>query len=123
MWVSKHSVLGIVSITLALTVSACTERVGDFTLISTKNVDFSKPASEAAGAKRVTESDCAPTVLIFPIGRPDLKEAVDRALEAGRGNLMIDQVTYYRYWYIPPIYGERCIVAEGTVVDVARRTQ
>lgn len=98
--------------------SGCTARVGNFTLISTKNVDLSDASIDTKHGKRITEDDCAPVVLIFPIGRPDLKEAVDNALEEGRGNLMVDQVSYYRSWYIPLIFGLRCMVAEGTVVDV-----
>lgn len=123
MWRSKPVSLAAGLILSSLLLSACTQRVGDFTLISTKNVDFSKPVVDYKGSRRVSESDCAPTVLIFPLGRPDLKEAVDRALESGRGNLMIDQVSYYRHWYIPLLYGERCMVAEGTVVDVARQSE
>lgn len=98
--------------------SSCTTRLGNFTLISTKNVDFNNAQVDMQKSVMVTEEDCAPTVLIFPIGRPDLKEAVDNALEQGRGNLMIDQVSYYRRWYIPLIFGLRCMVAEGTVVNV-----
>lgn len=103
--------------------SGCTTRLGNFTLISTKNVDLSDASIDPKGGKRVTEDDCAPIILIFPIGRPDLKEAVDNALEEGRGNLMVDQVSYYRRWYVPPIFGMRCMVAEGTVVDVVSTTQ
>lgn len=101
-----------------LLLSGCTERLADFTMISTKNVDLSKAQVNAGEGNRVTEDDCRPIILVFPVGRPDLKEAVDSALEEGRGNLMIDLVAYWRWWYVPPIFGLRCMVAEGTVVNV-----
>lgn len=101
-----------------LLLSGCTERLADFTMVSTKNVDLSMAEVNAKEGNRITEDDCRPIIIVFPVGRPDLKEAVDSALEEGRGNLMIDLVAYSRWWYVPPIFGLRCMVAEGTVVNV-----
>lgn len=101
-----------------MVLSGCTDRLGDFTMISTKNVDLSDAEVNLSKGRRATEDDCKPVVIIFPIGRPDLKEAVDSALEEGQGNLMVDLVVYSRWWYVPPIFGLRCMVAEGTVVDI-----
>lgn len=103
---------------MGMVLSGCTDRLGDFTMISTKNVDLSDAEVNLSKGRRATEDDCKPIVIIFPIGRPDLKEAVDSALEEGQGNLMVDLVVYSRWWYVPPVFGLRCMVAEGTVVDI-----
>lgn len=103
---------------MVMVLPGCTDRLGDFTMISTKNVDLSDAEVNLSKGRRATEDDCKPIVIIFPIGRPDLKEAVDSALEEGQGNLMVDLVVYSRWWYVPPIFGLRCMVAEGTVVDI-----
>lgn len=103
---------------IAILLAGCTQRIGDFTFISTRNIDLSNAEVDVRKGKRVTGEDCAPTVIIFPLGRPDLEEAVDNALQSGSGNVMVDQVSYHRWWYIPLLFGENCMVAEGTVIDV-----
>ena len=56
--------------------TGCTQRLVDFTAISTKNV---KMASSEVGS-RVEGADCVP-VVFFPLGQPNMKEAIDRAIE------------------------------------------
>lgn len=114
------ALVGIASVSF---MAGCTQRFGDFTLISTRNVDLSNAVVDVRTGQRVTEEDCALTLLIFPLGRPDLETAVDSALQSGRGNIMVDQVSYRRWWYIPLLVGQECVVAEGTVVNVATPTK
>lgn len=117
--ISKALTSSLFLCTVVTSLAGCTQRVGDFTLISTRNIDLSDAVVDVRQGKRVTEEDCALTLLIFPLGRPDLETAVDSALQSGRGNIMVDQVSHLRWWYIPPLVGQTCIVAEGTVVNVA----
>ena len=76
-------------------VSGCTQRMIDFTVISSKNMQLQFP-SEATGP-RVEGQDMVLFVII-PFGTPNLKEAVDRAIEqAGPGyDALIDGVIYQK---------------------------
>jgi hypothetical protein len=96
--------------------SGCTNRIGDLTLISTRNIDLSNVALDVKSGKRVRGEDCAVWPLLIPIRIPTLEGAVDDALEKGGGNIMIDQVTYQsNYTWIIAMY--TCIRTEGTVLD------
>jgi hypothetical protein len=117
--INKAFATGLTVFTSLSLLAGCTQRFGDFTLISTRNVDLSNAVVDVRAGQRVTEEDCALTLLIFPLGRPDLETAVDNALQSGRGNIMVDQVSYRRWWYVPLLVGQECVVAEGTVVNVA----
>ena len=61
-----------------LMLSGCTVRVADMTLASTKTVSFDR--SHFVKGQRVTAEDTYP-VLLFPTGIPDVKTAMDRAIE------------------------------------------
>lgn len=105
----------------ALLCVGCTGRLGDFTLISTKNVDLSDASIDVKAGRRVTGEDCRYIALFIPLGAPSIKEAVDDALENGNGNLLVDEVTFVRSWYLPLVVGENCYIAEGTAVEVIAR--
>lgn len=79
---------------LALTASGCTVRLLDFTAISSKNVNM--PVPQSARGNRVTGTDFVTVILGIPLGTPNLKEALDRAIEsAGPGyDALIDGVLY-----------------------------
>jgi hypothetical protein len=69
----------------------------DFTIISSKNVEMR--IRDTAKGTRVTGEDMAWAVLGIPLGAPNLKEAIDRAIEsAGPGyDALIDGVVYHIY--------------------------
>ena len=75
--------------------SGCSTRVADLTLVSTKNIDLSNATLDLKKGKRTTGEDCV-FVFLFPFGMPNLKNAIDDALEKGHGNIMVDQVSYYK---------------------------
>ena len=50
-------------------------------------------------------------------GPPTLDEAIDRALESKRANLLLDAVVNWHAFFIPLIYGETCWKAEGDAYD------
>lgn len=81
-------------------------------MLSTKNVDVSgvKPGD------RVSGEDCVNYVLQFiPLGEVNWKNAMDQALERGKGDVMVDIVLTQKYWFIPYIWAQQCIVMEGNV--------
>lgn len=106
---------------LFMTLTGCTHRLIDFTLISSKNVDLAKGASFVRGKNRVEGKDKVHIVLVFPTGSYNLKEAVDRAIETTPGAVaLLDGVVYTKFWYVPLIYGQSMAVVEGTpLIDPA----
>jgi hypothetical protein len=106
----------VVIILLCCWFSGCTQRVGDFTLVSTKNIDLSNAHLDVREGKRTQGEDCRFIVLFIPLGLPHVQQAVDDALAKGNGNVMVDQVTYRREWWF--IVGQSCFVVEGTVLNV-----
>lgn len=103
---------------LALTVlivSSCSQRVLDFTLISSKNVDFSKAATFMRGKNRVEGKDMVHLIIIIPFGTANIKEALDRTIESTPGCVaLLDGVIYTKFWWIPYIYGQQSAIVEGT---------
>ena len=114
---NKKSLLVVVLISLATFLfSGCSIRVADLTLVSTKNIDLSDTQLDARKGQRQKGEDCRPVILGIPFGLPNMEEAVDKALEAGKGNVMIDEVTEYKFVWL--VIGRLdCIVVEGTVLN------
>ncbi len=76
----------------------CSVRVGDFTLISTKNVEIGGKYTK--GARQEAEDKAFS--FLFPFGAPNLKTAVDRCIEAGNGELLTNVVINYTAPFIGP---------------------
>ena len=97
---------------------ACATR-SDFTVISGKNVNLSDIRIDRSKAKgRTRGEDCMQIIIIFPTsGQPTLDEALDRALEAKKANVLLDAVVDFHSFYIPYLYGETCWEVEGDAYD------
>jgi hypothetical protein len=91
--------MGIVFISLCavvLTGCAQTTRIGDFTIISSKNIDLSKGANFKRGTNRVEGKDLVHSGGGFagPMA-PNMKTAIDRAIESVPGTVaLVDGVIY-----------------------------
>lgn len=95
----------------------CVTRLGDFTVISTKNVDVSglKPGDRMKG------EDCVNMLFsMIPLGEVNWKNAMDQALERGKGDAMVDIVVTFNFWMIPYIWGQQCVEIEGTVSQTSQ---
>jgi hypothetical protein len=115
--INRQVGLGLLVVALMVGVAGCSTRITDFTVLSTKNVDVSRVAVYERLAQRVEGDDTAHTILVFPTGRPDMKEAIDRAIEQVPGGVcLVDGVLYRKWWYIPLIYGQTSFVVEGSVL-------
>ena len=99
----------------SLSLSGCVTRIMDFTVISSKNVDIPGTRGE-----KVEGEDMKSIVIVFPTGQPNIKEAVDRALEKGNGDVLLDGVIYAKSWYIPYVYGQTGFVVDGTAMRTSR---
>lgn len=102
--------------------SSCSMRVADLTMVSTKNIDLSDTQLDARKGQRQTGEDCRFNLLgLIPFGLPNMEEAVDKALEKGKGNVMVDEVTEYKIiWVVIGFIS--CIDVEGTVLNAPMST-
>lgn len=84
------------AIALSILMSGCTTRVADLTVASSKNINLH--SSSLSTGKRVDGSDSV-GVFIFPLGQPNVKTAIDRAVEkdrcaVGLSDVVIDQEVF-----------------------------
>jgi hypothetical protein len=104
-------------VAVAMSISACTHRIGDFTVGSTKNIDLKGTLHRVDETERLVGKDMKPTILFIPTGIPNMKEAMDRAIEQRVGAVALSNVTVEQEaWVIPFIYGETSFVVEGNPV-------
>ena len=75
---------------VALLSTGCSQRIADFTLASTKNVDLNN--GDFVKGKRVTGEDTK-IIILFPIGIPSVKEAADVAIEKDKCAVALTDVT------------------------------
>ena len=88
---------------LLLGLGGCTMRTGDLTLVATQNI----PTLRAENRGQFEGEDCAS---FTPV---NLEEAIDRAIEKGNGNALVDAVLYFEQY---PFLN--CFRAKGTVVRI-----
>ena len=110
-------IMAIISLLILFLLTGCAERLGDFTVISTKNIDIGKNYIKV-------ESDAIGTstkqiIVIFPTGTPSIKDAVDDLLKKGNGDLVTNAVIHYNWYYIPYIYGEFSYEISGDIYKKA----
>lgn len=88
----------------------CSTRLVDFTVISSKNVNV--PTKQKG--QRVTGEDCVFVFISIPFGIPNMKEAIDRAIEtAGPSyDALVDGVVYQTH---NPF--QMCFKVEGTPIN------
>lgn len=107
-------IVGLLGILFIFMLVGCTQRMIDFTIISSKNVDLSRAAEFTRGRERVEGKDTKYIIIFIPTGIPNMKEAVDRAIEKVPGAVaLVDGVLTSVYWYVPLIMGANSYVVEG----------
>lgn len=72
----------------AILLTGCAQRIGDFTVLSTKNYEASKKYVKVG---RFSGTDDV-VYFIIPFGIPNIKNAADKAIEAGKGTYLTDAV-------------------------------
>ena len=86
----------------SLLVAGCSTRMFDLSVVSTKGVDLQDlDLSTAKKCMDVKGESSRSIILIFPLGNPDLEEAITDALTKSSGDIMLDCEVYYKFWYIP----------------------
>lgn len=95
--------------------SSCTHRLTDFTVISTKNVPIGVGPKELVKADvRVKGVDKKHVVLFIPLGTPNLKEAIDKAIESYPGAIGLTDGVVKSSWWDALLYGQQKYIVEGT---------
>lgn len=111
----SKSLVGLCACSALFLLSGCSQRLVDFTVISTKNVPLTDEAPNLQKANsRVKGTDAKLTVLFIPFGIPDMKEAIDKAIEKYPGAVALTDGVVYSKWWSCLIAGQNKYVVEGT---------
>jgi hypothetical protein len=99
------------------TLAGCAVRHGDFTVLSNKLTRLSDfEIDKAERNKDIIGKDVQHWILFIPTsGPPTLEDALDQALEIGKGDLMTDAVVRTWGWTIL-LYGQSGWEVKGDVV-------
>jgi len=109
-------VFAVLFTTVVVVFSGCVHRHGQFSVISTRNIDWSRSAEFTRGS-RVEGRDIVHIVIFVPTGTATIFGAVDHALNQVPGAVaLVDAVLSSRGWYIPWIYGRSGWTIEGSVL-------
>lgn len=106
-----------ICIAFFLLIPCCTMRQGDFTLLSTKNVEISRVDLKRVDfVKNIEGIDGRWWILFIPLGNePTLEEACDRCLERGNsGDFMTSAVVYHTSWSLL-LFGYEAWTIKGDV--------
>lgn len=89
-----------VAVLALLALAGCAERMADLTVVSTRNVDLARLNPDELEIRRNVEAtDMRGWILFVPLhGEPNIEEAIDEALEAGDGDVMLNAVVYRVEW-------------------------
>ncbi|MNZ98568.1 hypothetical protein D3C78_1178570 [compost metagenome] len=115
----------LLSVLVLSALQGCVQRVGDFTVASTKNIDLKREAHRVDERRRVVGQDVVHIISFIPTGLyPNMKEAMDNAIEKAPGAVGLSDVTVKRgQWYIPLVYGQDYFEIEGNPVYEAKATR
>ena len=100
-------------ITIVLFTGCMNQRVGDFSVISSRNFDLN--SDYVLLEKGVTGEDTQYIIIFIPTGQINIENAVDDALKRVDGDVMTNATVKLKGFYIPYIYGESRYVVEGDV--------
>ena len=103
---------------LCLLLSSCVSRLGSFTFISTKNIDWSRADEFQIYNSRVKGKDICHIIIIVPTKFDiTIEDAVDDALSKVPGGIaLIDAVLREHFFGFPLLYYQEGFVIEGSVL-------
>ena len=107
--------LPLVCCALLLLTSGCATRLGDFTIISSKNVEISRVDLKTVQYKRnIQGSDGRFWFIFIPFGgAPNIENAVTDACNEGEGDFVTSATIYRISWWF--IFGWESYEVEGDV--------
>lgn len=125
MKIGKNLITGALASVLILGFTGCTQRLGQFTAVSTQNVrNLNYDIADNTKVKAEGDS-CIRTFFIIPVGHDDdrIQRAIDDAIKNGQakgldGDLLVNARIDMSAWMIPFIYAQNCINAKGDLVKI-----
>ena len=100
-------------ITIVLFTGCWNQRVGDFSVISSRNFDLN--SDYVLLEKGVIGEDTQYIIIFIPTGQINIENAVDDALKRVDGDVMTNATIKLKGFWIPYIYGESRYIVEGDV--------
>ena len=114
---NKRFLLGILVIVLGFSITGCVTRLGAFTIISTKNIDWSRASEFTRSNQHVEGEDMYHIIIFIPTKNIKIEDAIDNALKKVPGAIaLVDAVLRSNSWYIPYIYGRGGYHIEGNIL-------
>jgi hypothetical protein len=102
---------------LVLVAAGCTTRLGSFTVISTRNVEWNRAGEYIRSGERIEGTDVMHIILFISTQASiDMQTAVDDALDQIPGAVaLIDTVLSIRSWSVL-VYGQTAYIVTGTAL-------
>jgi hypothetical protein len=117
---NKNFWLGMLALVLAFgfSVTGCVSRLGAFTVISTKSIDWSRASQFTRSNQRVEGEDMYHIIIFVPTKfNITIEDAVDKALQKVPGSIaLVDAVLRSKFFWIPYIYGRQGYYIEGNIL-------
>lgn len=108
-------------VTVLVPLTGCITYHGEYSILSNRALDLEEFDPRDAIAKGVySEGEAVRRIVAYVADRdtyPHLREAIDRALEDGRGDAILNAQVLSWDWYIPLIYGSAGWKVVGDVVN------
>ena len=104
----------LVIVIAAFLATGCAQRIGDFTLVSSKNIDLTRGADFQRSSARVKADDTVPIILGIPVGIPNMKTALDHAIEKTPGAIALTDGVVTQKVFSFLIFGQMGYEVEGT---------
>jgi hypothetical protein len=117
----QRNMMFVVASLLAVVWAGCTSvtRIGDFTIVSSKNIDLSRGADFKRGTNRVKGEDIVVITGFNVPSTPNMKTAIDRAIEYVPGAVALLDGVISQKTISYPFYTKFGYVVEGTpLVDM-----
>lgn len=111
----------LVAVSAVTLLASCSNRLADLTIASTKNMDINNHKGYTTTVNARTRGEDKKHIIFFiPTGKPNMKEAIDKAIERNGTNCVgLTNATITENWfYIPLLYGQHWLVAEGDPIYV-----
>jgi hypothetical protein len=114
----KNSKLATSLVLSFVTLFGCYSKVGDFTLVSTRNSNMNNWEKHVAG--KVTGKSCTNIFLFIPFTFKDIKEAIEDAIDksnektgSATANEGLLDVNVYSSWWTLLLYTRSCYEVKG----------
>lgn len=117
----KPAALAVLTLATLLAQPGCASYQGEYPMLSSRPLDLTNfDLDKARNDSRHVEGASEREIYFLLPDRdsfPTLREAIDRALEEGGGDLILDARIHRWHWYIPLMYGSSGWKVTGHVVN------